>query len=298
MYSLELQQKLRLAKSLSNMVLVSVHWGSELLEWTNKAQREAAKWLVAQGADVVIGSHPHVVQKPEMIDGKPLFFSLGNHLFDQKYPATQKGLIVKITVKNGKYECSGIATQTKPNSFYPVLTETISYPFSSLTYNNLLCINDMMIVPVSVFEQNKTGIVLEGYRNNHLKWRSHPLPLVYITAAKLDGKQEYLFALQNSYSSLDKEVALRPYVYAVDSHGMYAQWRGSALAYPLLDAAISPLNPRIVCALHRGDSYIALNNKHIDTRMLAYEWNGFGFSALSDSVACMVCKSINMSEIK
>ena len=289
-YSLELKQKLRLAKSLSNMVIVSIHWGSELLEWSNKSQRETAKWLIAQGADIIIGSHPHVVQNAEMIDGKPVFFSLGNHLFDQKYPATKKGLIVEITVKNGKFQCKGIATRTKPNSFYPELTETVLYDFPPLAYDrNLLSINDYLLVPVSVFEHNKTKIVLEAYRNNQLKWRSHPMPLVYIATAKLDGKEEYLFALQNYYSTLDKEISIRPYVYAVDLQGVYAKWRGSALAFPLLDAYISPYSPQVLCALHRGDSYIAINKENANTRIMAYQWNGFGFSGLSDSIACKYC---------
>ena len=293
MYSLELKQKLRLAKSLSNMVIISIHWGSELLEWSNKSQREAAKWLIAQGADIIIGSHSHVVQKPEMIDGKPVFFSLGNHLFDQKYPATKKGLIVEITVKNGKYQCKGIMTRTSPNSFYPELAEYISYDFPSLAYNRkLLSINDFSLVPVSIFEQNKTKIVLEAYRNNRLQWRSFPMTLVYISTAKLDGKEEYIFALQNYYSTLDKEISIRPYVYAVDAYGMYAKWRGSALAFPLLDAQISPYNTQILCALHRGDSYIVLNKENTDTRIMAYEWNGFGFKGLDDSLTCRYCDKI------
>ena len=289
-YSIELKQKLRLAKSLSNIVIVSIHWGSELLEWSNKSQREAAKWLIAQGADIIIGSHSHVVQNPEMVDGKPVFFSLGNHLFDQKYTATKKGLIVEITVKNGKYQCKGIITRTKPNSFYPELAEYVSYDFPSLDYNRkLLSINDCSLVPVSVFEQDRTKIVLEAYRKNRLQWRSFPMPLVDISTAKLDGENEYIFALQNYYSTLDKKISIRPYVYAVNSQGIYAKWRGSALAFPLLDAYISEKNPKVLCALHSGGAYIALNKGNTGTRIMAYEWNGFGFKGLSDSIACMYC---------
>jgi len=92
--SIEIKQKLRLASSLANIVIVSIHWGSELLEWPNKMQRETANWLIKYGADIIIGSHPHVIQKPEMIAGKPVFFSLGNHLFDQKYNYTNDALLL------------------------------------------------------------------------------------------------------------------------------------------------------------------------------------------------------------
>jgi poly-gamma-glutamate synthesis protein (capsule biosynthesis protein) len=192
-YSIELRQKLALAKRLANVVIVSIHWGSELLEWSNKTQREEAEWLIAQGADIIIGSHPHVVQNPEIIDGKPVFFSLGNHLFDQKYPATKKGLIVEVTVKNGKYQCKGIITHTKPNSFYPEWAASVSFDFPVFEYNSkLLTLNEYSFIPISVFEQNKTMVVLQAYCNDRLKWCSHPMPLVYITSAKIDGKEEYL----------------------------------------------------------------------------------------------------------
>jgi len=203
--------------------------------------------------------------------------------------------MVEITVKNGKYQCKGITTRTRPNSFFPEWTEFVPYDFPNLSYNrNLLNINDYLLVPVSVFEQNQTKIILEAYRNNKLKWRSYPMPLVHISTAKLNGKEEYLFALQNYYSTLDKETSIRPYVYAVDAQGMYAKWRGSALAFPLLDAYISPHNSQVLCALHRGDSYIALSKENTDTRIMAYQWNGFGFSGLDDSIACKYCVEMNL----
>ena len=64
--------------------LVSVHWGSELLEWPTSEQRRAARWLIAQGADLIVGHHPHVVRPAECLAGKPGFYSLGNHVFDRR----------------------------------------------------------------------------------------------------------------------------------------------------------------------------------------------------------------------
>jgi poly-gamma-glutamate synthesis protein (capsule biosynthesis protein) len=289
-FSIELKQKLNLAKTLSHIVIVSIHWGSELLEWSDKKQRKMAKWLIAQGADIIVGSHPHVIQKPEIIDGKPVFFSLGNHLFDQKYPATKKGMIAEITLKNGKYKCKGIITHTKPNSFYPELEAFVSFDFPEFRYNHkLFNVNEYSLIPVSIFEQNNYRIVLQAYSHNRLMWRSHPLPLLYITSSKLNENEEYIVALQNYYSTIDKEINLRPYVYSVTSQGMNAQWRGSALAYPLIDAYISSYNPRILCAWHRGDSYIALDKEKPETRMAVYEWNGFGFRGLPDSLICKYC---------
>jgi hypothetical protein len=290
--SIQVKQKLQLARALSNVVIVSIHWGSELLEWPNKEQREIAKWLIEQGADVIIGSHPHVVQQPEIIDGKPVFFSLGNHLFDQKYPETKKGLIADIRIRNDKLISLGIGTHTKQNSFYPEISHHIDYNFKPVKISKVLfSINNRSIKPFSIpHEENK--IILQAFKGDKKVWNSHPLPLVSINTLKIDGEKKYLFTLENHFSSLDGKMDLRPYVYEIDNHGIFARWRGSALAWPLIDASFSSHDPTILCALHSGNSFIARDYSDHTTRIAAYKWNGFGFSGLDDSVACINCVSM------
>ena len=289
--SIELKQKLRLAKSLSNIVIVSIHWGSELLDWPSKAQREAAKWFISNGVDIIIGHHPHIIQKPELIDGKPVFFSLGNHLFDQKYTDTKEGLIVEIKIKNGKYYCNGLKTHTQKNSFYPEINEPFKKIFKPIKYNeDLFTINNITLIPFTIDSENKT--ILQAFKNSSLIWKSHPLSLVTLEKIKIEDKTEWLFALEEYYSSLDKEINIRPYIYRVDENGLLAKWRGSALAWPILDARISPNDEKILCALHRGDAFISLGNNINKQRTAAYRWNGFGFNGINDSIACMSCKDI------
>ena len=45
---------------------------------------------------MVIGSHPHVIQEIESYKGKPIFYSLGNFVFDQSNPATHSSLMVEM----------------------------------------------------------------------------------------------------------------------------------------------------------------------------------------------------------
>jgi hypothetical protein len=292
MPSIEIRQKLRLARNLANIVIVSIHWGSELLDWPNREQRETAKWLIDNGADLIIGSHPHVIQEPEMIGGKPVFFSLGNHLFDQKYPETKKGLIVEIKISEGRYECNGIITHTKVNSFYPEVVENKSY-FKDLSLNNhILRINDYTLKPFSISENNQNKIVIEAYQMNKKMWSSHSMSIISIEAGKLDGENEYLFTIEKHYSNLDGEISPRPYVYASDNYGLIDKWRGSALAWPLLDAIISPTDNTVLCALHRGDSFITLEKNLTNTRVAAYRWNGFGFTGISDPILCESCNKL------
>lgn len=85
-----------------DVLIVGVHWGVEYKDKANANQRLWAKKLVELGADVVVGHHPHWVQDDEKIDGKPVYYSLGNFVFDQMWSEeTKKGLAVRLTFRDG-----------------------------------------------------------------------------------------------------------------------------------------------------------------------------------------------------
>lgn len=111
--STEVSEKLRLARDQADLVVVSIHWGTEYQRLPDAAQRRQARWLIQQGADVIVGHHPHVVQLPECVGGHPVFFSLGNHLFDQTYPPTKDALIADCLAGDGRVTCQGIRTHTE-----------------------------------------------------------------------------------------------------------------------------------------------------------------------------------------
>ncbi len=288
--SVEVMQKLRLARTLSNIVVVSIHWGSELIEWPDKKQRVMAEWLVAQGADVIIGSHPHVVQQPEMIGGKPVFFSLGNHLFDQKYPATKEGLIAEIRIKYGKIYCRGIVTHTRPHSFFPEVINETDYGFEPVATSSLFQAGHYTFRPLPVTGNTKYNLRLQAHSKGKKAWTTPPMSIISIDAAMFDDKNESLFILEKHYSNMDGEIDIRPYVYGIDPKGLYARWRGSALAWPLIDAQISPEDHKTLCALHRGDSFINIDKTTGPKRMMIYEWNGFGFRGITDTIKCQSCR--------
>lgn len=88
-------QAIQEAKKEAKIVVVNAHWGEEYKDFSNKKQRELGRWLIDSGADLVIGHHPHVVQEAELYKGKPIFYSLGNFVFDQYFSEeTQTGLSV------------------------------------------------------------------------------------------------------------------------------------------------------------------------------------------------------------
>ena len=66
----------------SEMVIVNIHWGEEYKQKFNSKQQVLAHQLIDLGADIIIGHHPHVVQGLEIYKNKPIFYSVGNFIFD------------------------------------------------------------------------------------------------------------------------------------------------------------------------------------------------------------------------
>lgn len=78
-------------------VLVAVmHWGWEE-PLANQRQRQMARLMIDAGVDVVVGGHPHLVQDIEVYKGKPVFYSLGNFVFEGfDNPVNNTGWIVQL----------------------------------------------------------------------------------------------------------------------------------------------------------------------------------------------------------
>ncbi|HYM61833.1 MAG TPA: CapA family protein [Thermoanaerobaculia bacterium] len=296
--SIAVAQKLRLARQLANIVVVSIHWGSELVDWPTDTQRADASWLVDHGADVILGHHPHVVQRPECIRGRPVFFSLGNHVFDQKYPETKDGLIADCRIRGGRLQCGAIHTHTDPGTSFPQLgpeDEKARVDLASCTAGLApdLVVGGFAIRPEPWSpDQPQEGLILDGTRDNRVAWRSRRQRVVSLEVAKLEGpdKPPLLLTIERHASPLDHEEGLRPYVYAIGSRGLIAKWRGSALAWPLLDAVAEP--DGTICALHRADSFAAPDPENRGTRTAAYRWNGFGFDGVGSAEAANRCAAV------
>ena len=72
----------------SSIIIAYLHYGNEYSRSPNDNQIKISHELINDGADIVIGSHTHVTQGVEMYNGKPIFYNLGNFIFDQSNPAT------------------------------------------------------------------------------------------------------------------------------------------------------------------------------------------------------------------
>ena len=84
----------------AEIILANVHWGDEYKEISNSRQRQLAHSLIDSGVDVIIGHHPHVVEEMEIYNNHPIFYSLGNFVFDQYFSVpTQQELGVGLVFK-------------------------------------------------------------------------------------------------------------------------------------------------------------------------------------------------------
>ncbi|MCM1210195.1 MAG: CapA family protein [Blautia sp.] len=84
-----------------DFLIVYVHWGTENQEETDWAQDKQALQLVEAGADLIIGDHPHILQKIDIIDDVPVIYSLGNFWFNSRTIDTG---MVKVTLSEGKLQ--------------------------------------------------------------------------------------------------------------------------------------------------------------------------------------------------
>lgn len=102
----DLEQAENLIKDLADtadLVIVNIHWGEEYKTQFSLYQQEIGRGLIDAGADLIIGHHPHVVQGVEIYKNKPIFYSLGNFVFDQYFSVeTQKGLAVELLLEKSK----------------------------------------------------------------------------------------------------------------------------------------------------------------------------------------------------
>lgn len=85
-----------------DLVIAVMHWGTEYQLLPDGSQKELADWLIANGVDHVIGSHPHVVQPLELrenvdsVSGNVVLYSLGNYISNMSAPNTDGGIMFKM----------------------------------------------------------------------------------------------------------------------------------------------------------------------------------------------------------
>lgn len=91
----EIQEELK-SLPLDAFKVLFVHWGNEYINRPSNSQRKFAHWLLDSGFDLIIGMHPHVLQGYEDYNGKRIYYSLGNCVFEMPSQQCRVGAIVEL----------------------------------------------------------------------------------------------------------------------------------------------------------------------------------------------------------
>ena len=111
----------------AELIVFNYHWGIEKSYHSDVTQRAIGHYCIDQGADLVIGHHPHVVQEVEIYNGKPIAYSLGNLVFGgNNNPSDKNCLIFR---QNYTFDLN---TRTVSASSH----QAIPYKISSVSWRN------------------------------------------------------------------------------------------------------------------------------------------------------------------
>lgn len=104
-HEISVLEDIRAAKSASNVVICSFHWGKEFIRYPSSAQVGLAQRAVEAGCDLILGHHPHVMNGFEYWKDGLVFYSLGNFLFDQFWnPHCREGCVVHTKLVDGRFQ--------------------------------------------------------------------------------------------------------------------------------------------------------------------------------------------------
>ncbi len=150
----------------ADLVIVVMHWGTEYQRTPSAVQRRIARDLAADGADVVIGSHPHVVQKVSAVTATEangsrhrclVAYSLGNFIADQQGRYTDCGIILYLDIVKDK-----AGTRVAKVRYLPVWVE--KRPAGEIyTFRVLPVLSAAAVVADSSLSQSERTRMLEAW---------------------------------------------------------------------------------------------------------------------------------------
>ena len=138
-----------------DVLIVAMHWGVEYEESPNSYQLDAAKYLESLGVDIIIGTHPHVIQAVDYINDTPVIYSLGNFASAHE--------VVNLSNRVGLMTSLKIEKDTKTNKItIKDLENELLYMYYTSNYQNF------KIVPFSKMNSD----YLSNYKEVYDKYKS------------------------------------------------------------------------------------------------------------------------------
>ena len=111
----------------ADYIVFNYHWGIERTYHSNSTQQQIAHYCIDQGADLVIGHHPHVAQEVETYKGKQIAYSLGNLVFGGNQNPSDKNCLIFQQTLTFDLDTGAVVSES---------SSAIPYLISSVTYRN------------------------------------------------------------------------------------------------------------------------------------------------------------------
>jgi gamma-polyglutamate biosynthesis protein CapA len=161
-------------KNRKDILVISLHWGEEFMNYPSPMQVIFANRLINAGANIILGHHPHVLQGIELYRGAVIAYSLGNFIFDMWQKCTRETMILKL-------QC---------------FKKRISYEVIPVNINSL-------------FQAEPVGTLHYKYFFNNIEKLNNKINILYIEKNIDSWKDTKLNAEQKNYLKDSKRVVMR-----------------------------------------------------------------------------------------
>ncbi len=106
-------EDIRALRGQVDWIIVNYHWGVELADYPGDWQIDLARFTIDQGADLVVGHHPHVLQGAEIYKGRPIVYSLGNFIFGGNARSDYDTAVLKVSLKDRNMKVEFLPVEVK-----------------------------------------------------------------------------------------------------------------------------------------------------------------------------------------
>ena len=118
------------AKDSTAYIIVCLHWGAEHQLRPMALQRQEAHRIIDAGADIIVGHHTHTLQTIEEYKGRPIYYSIGNFIFDQEKSLNTRACMVQIRIATTSVEVETIPIEIR-HCVPHVSSSSLSHPAPS-----------------------------------------------------------------------------------------------------------------------------------------------------------------------
>ena len=296
----------RAARAGADVVVVMVHWGREYQRHPALLQRDLAGELLAAGVDVVVGSHPHVVQDLRVVQPvaasdrtRLIAFSLGNFAFDQGWDDTGQGLGLRLLFDAGGLRAAQalpLWTAPRPRWMSPdpaaallariLPAQRLGFECVEEACEAVLVPNDSRSgilgsgaidltgdgVPEIIRRRKDAVEILQGSQSvwrSPEEWQVHDMAL---GDPNDDGRYEVLLAVDKTGPSGTS--TSQPFVVGYRGGTYRDLWGGSPVHAPILEVELGDLNGDGLEELAAIEAAIDDSARYVTV----WRWHGWGFS--------------------